>query len=117
MEVLRSISAVCTACPLLLQLCSRALQHGLLSPAELLSCLTSPSHDSAPCYRCHTYVQCLTLPSNISLGCRTVSWGLCTETALHQEGTHLFAETREDKYRLPHQASTCPHCRLGFAGC
>lgn len=51
MEVLHGICAACTASPLLLQLCSRALQHGLLSPAELLTCLTNASDDSDPYYR------------------------------------------------------------------
>ncbi|CAL5227758.1 g10777 [Coccomyxa viridis] len=51
MEVLHGICAACTDSPLLLQLCSRALQHGLLSPAELLSCLTNSSDDSDPYYR------------------------------------------------------------------
>ncbi len=51
MEVLHSICAACTASPLVLQLCSRALQHGLLSPTELLACLSDPSGDCDPYYR------------------------------------------------------------------
>ena len=51
MEVLHGICAACTACPLLLRLSSSALQDGLLSPAELLSCLASPSDDRDSYYR------------------------------------------------------------------
>lgn len=42
METLRSIASACTACPLLLQLCSRVLQQGLQTPTEVLVCLQSP---------------------------------------------------------------------------
>ena len=59
MEVLHGICAACAASPLLLQLCSRALQHSLLRPAELLSCLNSPSDDRDPYYRCHISVKVL----------------------------------------------------------
>lgn len=41
MDTLRSITSACTACPLLLQLCSRVLQHSLQTPGEVLSCLQS----------------------------------------------------------------------------
>ena len=41
METLQSIASACTACPLLLQLCSRVLQHSLQTPSEILSCLQS----------------------------------------------------------------------------
>lgn len=51
MEALHSICAVCTANPLLLRICSRALRHSLLGPAELLACLISPSDDSDVYYR------------------------------------------------------------------
>ena len=46
LEDIRNICAACTASPLLLQLCSRTLQHGLLTPSELASGLQSTSDDS-----------------------------------------------------------------------
>ena len=41
MDTLRSITNACTACPLLLQLCSRVLQYSLQTPIVVLSCLQS----------------------------------------------------------------------------
>ena len=51
MDTLRSIAHICTVCPLLLQLCSRALQHGLHCPSELLLCLSAMVDDRSPFIR------------------------------------------------------------------
>lgn len=51
MDSLRSIAHICTVCPLLLQLCSRVLQHGLHCPSELLLCLSAMVDDTSPFIR------------------------------------------------------------------
>lgn len=66
LEALLGISTVCMACPLLLQLCSRALRHSLRTASELDACLHSPSQDLNPLSRQSQGLMTAGVPSGLS---------------------------------------------------